>query len=190
MSEKAANKLKISEHSKVEFSNKIQQLHNFKGISSNVLASGYRFSRKYKEEEGPNIYYDSFKDSDFILEAVSSKIRSKEWANTRGDEATTEFFLQECERIGKLGQVEMKMIKGDDLLREGFRLMHAVGRASDNEPIFVNLSYKGNEKSDEWFSMVGKGVCFDSGGLNLKPTTGIKDMHMDKHGATSTLSAF
>ena len=33
-------------------------------------------------------------------------------------------------------------------------------------------------------------MCFDSGGLNLKPTTGIKEMHMDKHGATSVLSAF
>ena len=37
---------------------------------------------------------------------------------------------------------------------------------------------------------MGKGVCFDSGGLNLKPTSGIKEMHMDKHGATSVLSAF
>lgn len=33
-------------------------------------------------------------------------------------------------------------------------------------------------------------MCFDAGGLNLKPSAGIKDMHMDKHGSTSTLSAF
>ncbi len=37
---------------------------------------------------------------------------------------------------------------------------------------------------------MGKGVCFDTGGLNLKPTPSIKDMHMDKHGATSVMSAF
>lgn len=36
------------------------------------------------------------------------------------------------------------MIKGDQLLKAGFRLMHAVGRASENEPLFVNLSYNGN----------------------------------------------
>lgn len=68
--------------------------------------------------------------------------------------------------------------------------MHAVGRASKNPPIFINLSYNGNPQSDKWVAFVGKGVCFDSGGLNLKPTTGIKDMHLDKHGACSVFSAF
>jgi leucyl aminopeptidase len=38
--------------------------------------------------------------------------------------------------------------------------------------------------------LVGKGLCFDSGGLNLKPTGGISGMHLDKHGACSVLSAF
>lgn len=38
----------------------------------------------------------------------------------------------------------MTVIKGNELIKEGFRLMHAVGRASLNEPIFINLSYNGN----------------------------------------------
>lgn len=41
----------------------------------------------------------------------------------------------------------MNVIKGDDLLNEGFRLMHAVGRASKNKPTFINLSYEGNPSS-------------------------------------------
>jgi len=68
----------------------------------------------------------------------------------------------------------MTVIQGDQLLDEGFRLMHAVGRASINSPIFINLSYNGNFNTDEYHALVGKGVCFDSGGLNLKPTAGIK----------------
>lgn len=52
--------------------------------------------------------------------------------------------------------------------------MHAVGRASEKQPIFINLNYNGNPDSDEWTAFIGKGVCFDSGGLNLKPTSGIK----------------
>lgn len=48
--------------------------------------------------------------------------------------------------------------------------MHAVGRASKNEPIFINLKYHGNPDSDKWVAYVGKGVCFDSGGLNIKPS--------------------
>lgn len=51
--------------------------------------------------------------------------------------------------------------------------MHAVGRASKNEPIFVNLAYRGNPNSDEWTSFVGKGVCFDTGGYNIKTCSSI-----------------
>lgn len=68
--------------------------------------------------------------------------------------------------------------------------MHAVGRGSINDPVFVNLAYKGNPDSDAWVSYVGKGVCFDTGGYNIKSTAGIKDMFLDKHGAMSVLSAF
>jgi len=68
--------------------------------------------------------------------------------------------------------------------------MHAVGRASKNEPIFINLKYQGNPDSDKWVAYVGKGVCFDTGGLNIKPTSGIKDMFLDKCGAVSVFTAF
>lgn len=68
--------------------------------------------------------------------------------------------------------------------------MHAVGRASKNAPTFINIKYQGNPDSNEWVAFVGKGVCFDAGGLNIKPTSGIKDMFLDKHGACSVFSAF
>lgn len=68
--------------------------------------------------------------------------------------------------------------------------MHAVGRASKNAPTFINLKYHGNPDSDKWVSFVGKGVCFDTGGLNIKPTSSIKDMYLDKSGAVSVFTAF
>jgi len=68
--------------------------------------------------------------------------------------------------------------------------MHAVGRASKNAPTFINLRYNGNPDSDKWLAYVGKGVCFDSGGLNIKPTSGIKDMHLDKCGAVAVFTTF
>jgi len=76
------------------------------------------------------------------------------------------------------------------LLTNGFRLMHAVGRSSIHPPTFVNLSYKGNPDSDEWVAFVGKGVCFDSGGLDIKSAAGMLSMFLDKHGAVSVFSAF
>lgn len=68
--------------------------------------------------------------------------------------------------------------------------MHAVGRASRNEPTFINLKYNGNPQSDKWVAFVGKGVCFDAGGLDIKTTAGMKMMYLDKHGACSVFSAF
>jgi leucyl aminopeptidase len=46
--------------------------------------------------------------------------------------------------------------------------MHAVGRASINPPTFINLAYNGNTDNDKWIAFVGKGVCFDTGGLDIK----------------------
>jgi leucyl aminopeptidase len=47
-------------------------------------------------------------------------------------------------------------------------LLHAVGRASIYKPAFVNLSYNGNPDAKDWVAFVGKGVCFDTGGLDIK----------------------
>jgi leucyl aminopeptidase len=68
--------------------------------------------------------------------------------------------------------------------------MHAVGRASINTPIFVNIAYNGNPDSQEYVAFIGKGVVFDSGGLDIKGAVGMKEMYLDKHGAVSVFSAF
>lgn len=61
------------------------------------------------------------------------------------------------------------MLQQDQLEKAGFRLMSAVGRASINKPRLVNLSYYGKGKDTaSCHAFVGKGLCFDSGGLNIK----------------------
>lgn len=69
-------------------------------------------------------------------------------------------------------------------------MLHSVGRASINPPVFVNIKYQGNSQSDKWVAFVGKGVCFDTGGLDIKTAAGMKDMFLDKCGAVSVLTAF
>ena len=155
-----------------------------------MLAAAYSFSRKEKSPEQVTLQVEEFANREYVEQLMWAKIRSQEWANMRGDEATPEFFENKCTRLAKELGVSLQIIKGNDLLKDRFNLLHAVGRASDHTPSFINLAYNGNPDSQEWHSFVGKGVCFDSGGLNLKPTSGIKEMHMDKHGATSVLSAF
>jgi leucyl aminopeptidase len=83
-------------------------------------------------------------------------------------EGVPQYFREIAEKFAAEYKVDITVISGDDLLKEGFRLLHAVGRASKNEPVFVNLSYRGNPTSEDWIAFVGKGVCFDSGGLDIK----------------------
>jgi leucyl aminopeptidase len=108
-----------------------------------------------------------------IVDLAHTRNQTREWANGRGDvEGTPQYFQAIAEAFAKENEgVGVSVISGEELLKEGFRLLHAVGRASVNKPVFVNLSYKGDSGSSEWVAFVGKGVCFDTGGLDIKPGT-------------------
>jgi len=56
--------------------------------------------------------------------------------------------------------------------------------------VLINLTYKGNTNSDEFTALIGKGVTFDTGGYNLKPTGYMEDMYCDKLGACTALAVF
>jgi len=75
---------------------------------------------------------------------------------------------------------------GDDLLKENFPLVHAVGRAAACAPRLIDLSW--GEASDPKVTLIGKGVCFDSGGLDIKPESGMLNMKKDMGGAAAMLA--
>ncbi|WP_159822171.1 leucyl aminopeptidase family protein [Colwellia sp. 20A7] len=81
---------------------------------------------------------------------------------------------------GKLSQ-----IIGDDLLAQNYPTIHAVGRASVNKPRLIDFSW-GDDQHPQ-ITLVGKGVCFDSGGLDLKPSAGMRNMKKDMGGAAHVL---
>ena len=77
-----------------------------------------------------------------------------------------------------------KVIRGDDLLVQNFPMIHAVGRASPRAPRLLELNWgtKGPH-----LTLVGKGVCFDTGGLNIKPSAGMLLMKKDMGGAATVM---
>jgi len=81
--------------------------------------------------------------------------------------------------------MESRVVTGADLLAEGHRLIHAVGRASSRPPRLVDLSW--GDVSHPRVTLVGKGVCFDTGGLDLKPADGMRLMKKDMGGAAHVL---
>lgn len=89
-------------------------------------------------------------------------------------------FLDLAARFGATA----KVVKGDDLLAQNFPMIHAVGRASPREPRLLDLHWGNSGPS---LTLVGKGVCFDTGGLNIKPSTGMLLMKKDMGGAATVM---
>ena len=89
-------------------------------------------------------------------------------------------FLDLAARFGATA----KVVKGDALLAQNFPMVHAVGRASPREPRLMDLHWGSSGPS---LTLVGKGVCFDTGGLNIKPSTGMLLMKKDMGGAATVM---
>lgn len=88
---------------------------------------------------------------------------------------------QLCDRY----TANLSVITGDDLLTQNYPLIHAVGRASVQAPRLIDITW-GNPDHPR-VTLVGKGVCFDTGGLDIKPAAGMKLMKKDMGGAAHAL---
>lgn len=82
-------------------------------------------------------------------------------------------------------KAEVTAVVGEDLLKQNFPLVHTVGRASDRAPRLLEMRW--GKKGHRRITLVGKGVCFDTGGLDIKPATGMALMKKDMGGAANVL---
>ncbi|MEM6603312.1 MAG: leucyl aminopeptidase family protein [Pseudomonadota bacterium] len=107
-------------------------------------------------------------------------------------EICTPAFLQKAiEDIAEKCGAECKATIGSDLQDQGYRLIHAVGRAVQEEdrlPRLVHLKYNADKKDYPHLALVGKGVTFDTGGLNIKTGSSMSLMKKDMGGAASVMS--
>lgn len=102
-------------------------------------------------------------------------------ANLLGPNAFAERILQ----FAKSHKMTASEIRGDDLLDKNFPLIHTVGRASVEPPRLLDLSW--GKKSAPKVTLVGKGVTFDTGGLDIKTVSGMALMKKDMGGAANIL---
>jgi leucyl aminopeptidase len=96
--------------------------------------------------------------------------------------------LQEAARaLAARHGADFSAIVGEDLLAQNFPLIHAVGRASPRAPRLIDLRW--GDAAHPKVTLVGKGVCFDTGGLDIKPSSGMLNMKKDMGGAACVLAA-
>ena len=103
-------------------------------------------------------------------------------ANDMGPDALEAAALE----TAKSFKARAKVIRGEELLKKNFPLIHAVGRASAQEPRLVDITW-GPEKGRK-ITLIGKGVCFDTGGLDIKPSSAMLLMKKDMAGAAVALA--
>lgn len=86
--------------------------------------------------------------------------------------------------------VSVEVLEHDQMAELGMHSLLAVGRGSANGPRMVVLQWNGGKEGEQPYALVGKGVTFDSGGINIKPSPGMDEMKFDMCGAAGVLGAF
>jgi leucyl aminopeptidase len=99
-----------------------------------------------------------------------------------GPEQLEDAFLTLADRFSASARV----VRGNELLDQNFPMIHAVGRASDQEPRLLEMTW--GDESLPKVTLVGKGVCFDTGGLDIKPPSSMGLMKKDMGGAANVMA--
>jgi len=110
---------------------------------------------------------------------------TRDLVNTPAEHMGPEELAQAAGLVAKQHGAKFKQIVGDALLKQNFPAIHAVGRAATRAPRLIELNW-GSAKHP-LVSLVGKGVCFDTGGLDLKSAEGMRQMKKDMGGAANAL---
>lgn len=119
-----------------------------------------------------------------VAEAVCA---GRDLINRPANDLTTEALAQAARELGERFRAEYREIIGPELLAENLPMIHAVGVASAHPPRLVDLIW-GDPRAPK-VTLVGKGVVFDTGGLNLKPENSMLLMKKDMGGAAAALAA-
>lgn len=116
---------------------------------------------------------------------VSSLWLVRDLVNTPTEDMGPTELATVVEKLAAEFDASFSQTVGDDLLKAGFNTIHTVGRASDDAPRLLDMRW-GNTKHPK-VTLVGKGVCFDTGGLDIKPSSGMLLMKKDMGGAAHVL---
>jgi len=147
----------------------------------------YRFTR-YRKAEARNISLDlpQSVDRDDLARIVEGVTLARDLINTPANDMGPAELEDAARKLAARHGASISAVVGDDLLKQNFPLIHAVGRAATGAPRLIDMSW--GEASHPRVTLVGKGVCFDTGGLDIKPDASMLNMKKDMGGAATALA--
>jgi leucyl aminopeptidase len=147
----------------------------------------YRFGRYRKpDDQSARIEIPDGVDAEELSRIVEGVFLARDLINTPANDMGPPELEEAARTLANRHGASFTTIVGEDLLKQNFPLIHAVGRAADRPPRLIDMRW-GNPAHPR-ITLVGKGVCFDTGGLDIKPDSGMLNMKKDMGGAASMLA--
>ncbi|MGV8940598.1 MAG: leucyl aminopeptidase family protein [Lysobacter sp.] len=144
----------------------------------------YRFSRYKQPARQPACL--QVDDNAGVRDALAACVRVRDLVNTPTEHMGPDQLEQVACEIAERFGAKIEVVSGDDLLTRNFPAIHAVGRASHRAPRLIALRW--GDDSHPHVALVGKGVCFDTGGLDVKGAEGMRNMKKDMGGAAHAIA--
>ena len=148
--------------------------------------SAYAFTRYKAPKRGfATLVWPENADKREVERLAQGVFLARDLINTPAEDLGPTELAAAALNASKRFDARCSVISGDDLLKKNYPTIHAVGRASSRAPCLIDLSW--GDKNAPKVTLVGKGVCFDTGGLDLKSAAGMLQMKKDMGGAAVVL---
>lgn len=146
----------------------------------------YQFTRYKKGKTLPSLVAPKGADMKYVRAIAEGTNWARDLINTPANDMNPAALAEEAVSWGKKAGGKVSVIKGEALLKANFPTIYTVGKASSVPPHLVDISFP--RKGAPKVTLVGKGVCFDTGGLDIKSTGNMKMMKKDMGGAACVLA--
>ncbi len=168
-------------------------------VAQNLLMAGYEFHDfKTKPKAGwgdiEEISITNVKSSEIKKGIAKGRVigemvnECRLMSNTPGGDMTPRILTAHAKRLSRNTKIQTSSLGKKELEKLKMGAILGVAKGSPEEPKFIVMEYKGGKKSEKPIVLVGKGVTFDSGGLNLKIGGGLSGMHMDMSGGAAVMA--
>ena len=145
----------------------------------------YRSRKKPSRLDTPRLVLSDDIDGDAVSRIAEGVFLARDLINTPSNDMGPAELEQAARSVADSFGARIKVTEGDALLQANYPMIHAVGRASVRAPRLIDFTW-GNEAHRK-VTLIGKGVCFDTGGLDLKNASGMATMKKDMGGAACVL---
>jgi leucyl aminopeptidase len=138
----------------------------------------------------PGVWHDEFKAGIEAGQRIGFAVnQSRHWCDLPPVNLTPTELGKHATRIAKVHKLKARYFSEDDIKAMGMGGIEAVAKGSEQEACMVVLEYEAPKKNAPTIAIVGKGITFDSGGLSIKPASGMETMKDDMAGAAAVISS-